>query len=308
MAGSSDTKEASLSPKQGEGASAPKKKSFQPTTLLAVIMGVVALGLALYAPAAQWWNSLLHARAVAELNEATAIGPEERLRKIREEAYAYNTKFLSSGDNSDYMEQLNPIGNDIMGRVKIPVIDVDLPIYHTSSDAVLRKGAGHMEETTLPVGGKATHAAVTAHRGLAESRLFTDLDKVGLGDRFTLEVAGDVLTYEVETVRIVKPTETDWLLVDPERDLVTLITCDPLGINTERMLVTGYRIFPTPIADLENANAPSDQPGIPWWMLAAVAGLIAIGGLVVWSKRGQKDAAEDPGSVSSKKDMTSDAR
>lgn len=286
--------------KTGEGQAPKTKMNIQ--ILLAIVMGVVALGLALYAPAAQWWNSLLHSRAVAELNEATVIGPEERLAQIRSDAYEYNAKFLASGDNSDYMEQLNPVGNGIMGRIKIPVINVDLPIYHTSSDPVLRRGAGHMEDTTLPVGGTATHAAITAHRGLAESKLFTDLDKVDVGDHFVLEVSGDVLTYEVNTVRIVKPDETDWLLVDPDQDLVTLITCDPLGINTERMLVTGHRILPTPIAHVESANSPSSQPGFPWWMAWAGLGLATIAGLVIWNRKGaatKKSEKDEGGEVES---------
>ena len=212
-------------------------------------------------------------------------GLEERLLQLREDAHEYNKKLLSSGDNSDYMSQLNLTSSGVMGRIKIPVIDVDLPIYHTSSDTVLRMGAGHMEETTLPVGGKATHAAITAHRGLAESVLFTHLDQVGVGDRFTLEVAGEVLTYEVDTVRIVAPTETDWLLVDPDRDLVTLITCDPLGINTGRMLVTGERVIPTPVEDIEGAMQRSDQPRFPWWLVAAVAGVLVLGGLARWARK-----------------------
>lgn len=268
-----------------KGADASRRSiRFRPEILLGTLMGVVALGLALYAPAAQWWNSRLSAQVVAELNQVEAVGPEPMLRQLWDDAHGYNKQFLASGDNSDYFNQLDPLSNGVMGRIKIPVIGVDLPIYHTSSDAVLRKGAGHMEDTTLPVGGVATHAAITAHRGLAESRLFTDLDKVGVGDRFTLEVAGEVLTYQVETVRIVSPTETDWLLVDPNRDLVTLITCDPLGINTERMLVTGERVTPTPIGDIENAGRPSNQPGFPWWLLVAGGGLAGIGGLVVWSQ------------------------
>ena len=260
-------------------------------TLLAILMGVTALGLALYAPIAQWWNSYLHAQAVAELNEATVAGPEERLEKLRADAHAYNQKFLASGDNSDYMSQLNMLPGGLMGRVKIPKINVDLPIFHTSSDAVLRQGAGHMEETTLPVGGETTHAAITAHRGLAEATLFTHLDEVGVGDRFTLEIAGDVLVYEVETVRIVSPDETDWLLVQPGRDLVTLITCDPLGINTERMLVTGHRIEPTPIEDVEAAGKRSEQPAFPWWLVAAVVGVVAIVFAARWATKPAKPKA-----------------
>lgn len=223
------------------------------------------------------------------MNADTDRGPERRLLRLREDAQTYNRKLLATGDNSDYLDQLDPVGNGVMGRIKIPKIEVDLPIFHTANDDVLRKGAGHMEETTLPVGGIPSHAAITAHRGLAESRLFTDLDQLGVGDRFTLEVAGEVLTYEVETTRIVAPTETEWLLVDSHRDLVTLITCDPLGINSERMLVTGHRLSPTPLEDLESAGQPSSQPSFPWWMMVAGAGTIGKFVAVRWARRPIKE-------------------
>lgn len=253
-----------------------EKKNVTGQLVIGVLMGIIALGLALYVPFSQWWNDREHAKALAELNAAVQAGPEERIAKIREDARAYNTAFLASGDNSGYAQQLDPFGDGVMGRIKIDKINVDLPIYHYSTDDVLRKGAGHMEETTLPVGGKATHAAITAHRGLAESRLFTDLDQVDVGDSFTIEVLGDALVYEVVTKRIVEPTETQWLVTDRDRDLVTLITCDPLGVNTERMLVTGERIFPTPQAAIDDVGKDSELPGFPWWLVAAAGGFALI--------------------------------
>ena len=263
------------------------KKLFK--IIVPVLMMVTALGLGLYPYYSQWWNDRIHAEVLSQLNDVVAVGPEERLENIRQAAHEYNQKFIATGDNSDYMQQLSPIdGSDLMGRIKIPSINVDIPIYHTSSDAILRKGAGHMEETTLPVGGKSTHAAITAHRGLAESVLFTNLDKVKVGDTFTIEVLGEPIVYQVETVRIVAPTETDWLKVDPDRDLVTLITCDPLGINTERMLVTGERTLPTPIKAIKEANAPVETGGIPWWIIVVVAGVIVTSYLAYWSTNSKK--------------------
>ncbi|WRS29056.1 class C sortase [Actinomycetaceae bacterium MB13-C1-2] len=248
-------------------------------------MAVAALGIALYTPFAQWWNDREHAKALSELSEAVVVGPEERLLQILADAEDYNRRFLASHDNSDYVSQLDPIGDGTMGRIKIDKIKVDLPIYHTSSDRVLRKGAGHMDETTLPIGGLATHAAITAHRGLVESKLFTDLDKVNVGDTFTLEILGEALVYQVQTVRIVAPEETDWLVADPNKDLVTLITCDPLGINTERMLVTGERVFPTPVEAQESVGEPSNLPEFPWWLVGLITGLTVIAGAVWYSRR-----------------------
>ena len=269
------------------------KKGFPWRIALGVLLGLFALAAALYQPFSQWWNDKEHAKAIAGLNEVVAVGPEERLAQIRQDAIEYNKKFLASGDNSDYLNQLDPTSTGMIGRIKIPAINIDIPIYHTSSDSVLKKGAGHMEETTLPVGGPSTHAAITAHRGLAESKLFTDLDKVKIGDTFTLEILGEPLVYEVKTTRIVEPTETQWLTVEPNRDLVTLITCDPLGINTERMLVTGERIYPTPPAAYEDAAKDSDLPGFPTWALWLTAGLVFLGGMVWYTIRPTKKKEVD---------------
>lgn len=244
--------------------------------VLSVACALIALTLVLYAPAARWWNDYLHAQAIKDVNATVAEGPQSRFDAIRADAQAYNARLMASGDTDGYADQLNPYGDGLMGRIKIPTIGVDLPIYHTSSDAVLRKGAGHMEETTLPVGGLGTHAAITAHRGLAQSTLFTNLDKVGMGDTFTLEILGEPLVYRVETVRIVEPTETQWLVPDPTKDQVTLITCDPLGINTERMLVSGTRITPTPPQAYEELGAPSRLPGFPWFAVLGAGGLLVV--------------------------------
>ena len=252
-----------------------------------IILGFVTVGMGSYYFAAPWWNSLLHAHVINELSAASAsTNAEDKNEKLRLEAHDYNLKFLASGDNSNYMYMMGDTGAHIIGRIKIPKIKVDLPIYKMppeSADEVLRKGAGHMMETTLPVGGTATHAAITAHRGLASSMLFTDLDQVKVGDEFTIETLGRALVYRVDTVRIVDPDETDWLVVDPDRDLVTLITCDPLGINSHRMLVTGERIYPTPEYALKDLGKKSDQPGFPWWILGFIAGGGAVVAISFWA-------------------------
>lgn len=260
---------------------------------LFVVMGLAALAVGLYPSASQWWNSYLQAQALRNANTAMSEWPPERFKEIRREAEEYNQRLSAGLDVSDYLDQLNPFGNGLMGRIKIPHIDVDLPIYHTSNDAVLRKGAGHMPETSLPVGGAGTHAAITAHRGLAESVLFTHLDKVGIGDTFTLEILGVPQVYEVFDVRIVPPTESEWLKIDPNRDLVTLITCDPIGINTERILVTGERVHPTPQSAYDELD---DDPGVrfPWWMVIAAAGIVVIA-LMARSTRTVREDEDESG-------------
>ncbi|MFT3942630.1 MAG: class C sortase [Ancrocorticia sp.] len=263
-------------------------------------LALVALTLFLYPPGMQWWNSYINAKELAKMVQMVEAGPPERLQKILKAAEAYNEQLKIGARPDDYMEQLDPSGDGQIGRVKIASIDVDLPIYHTASHEVLRKGAGHMPETSLPVGGIGTHAAITAHRGLAESLLFTHLDKVGLEDTFSLEVAGRVLVYKVFDIKIVKPEESDWLKKDDSRDLVTLITCDPLGINTERMLVTGERIIPTPERDLEDANKKSNQPHFPWWLVEWLGGaalIVSFGRYLIVRDRRAAAAAEPAGST-----------
>lgn len=255
-----------------------------------VVFMILALGVGLYPYYSQWWNDRLQDKELATLTNMTQIGPEVKYAKIFEAAQEYNKKFTTTGDNSDYMHQLRMLeSSGLMGRITIPVINVDLPIYHTSTDEVLRKGAGHMPETTLPVGGKATHAAITAHRGLAESVLFTNLDKVKKGDRFYIEVSGQTLAYEVNDVRIVKPDETKWLQIDPDKDLVTLVTCDPLGINTDRMLVTGERVEMDSVKAAEELKKQKISKPFPWWIFVAVGGIIFVGGISYWSVKPKKE-------------------
>lgn len=181
----------------------------------------------------------------------------------------------------DYNQILRADESGMIGRIRIDKIDVDLPIYHGTSDGVLLKGVGHLEGSSLPVGGVGTHAVLTGHRGLANAELFTRLDEVDVGDRFTLEVMGEVLTYEVKDTRVVEPTDTEALRIDRERDLVTLITCTPLGINTHRILVTGERVLPTPQSDIDDAGKRPELPRFPWWAVG-LAALVVADGVFVW--------------------------
>jgi sortase A len=186
----------------------------------------------------------------------------------------------SEGGQLDYDSLLaDPTG--VMARLRIPAIDVDLPIYHGTSDATLLKGVGHLEGTSLPVGGEGTHSVLTGHRGLASATLFTNLDKVKEGDTFTIEVLDQVLTYQVIRTQVVDPSDTASLRATAGEDLVTLVTCTPLGINSQRILVTGERITPTPQEDLDAAGSVPDIPGFPWWAAALAAGVVLVG-VFVW--------------------------
>lgn len=168
-----------------------------------------------------------------------------------------------------------------MGRLRIPVIDADLPIYHGTSDAVLERGVGHLQGTSLPVGGADQHSVLTAHRGLASSELFSHLDRVEIDDRFTIEVFGEVLTYRVVDTQVVRPDATESLYPQIGKDLVTLVTCTPLGVNSHRILVTGERITPTPTEDLDRAGDVPEVPGFPWWVVI-IGGAVILLSAAVW--------------------------
>jgi len=180
-----------------------------------------------------------------------------------------------------YDQILDVNGAGLMARLKIPSIDLDLPVYHGTADQTLLEGLGHLEGTSLPVGGPGTRSVITGHRGLANAVMFTNLDRVETGDTFVIEVFGEVLTYRVVETKVVEPEQTEELRAEPGRDLVTLVTCTPLGINTHRILVTGERIVPTPAEDLAAAGSPPDVPGFPWWAVILTGGVVLIG-LYVW--------------------------
>lgn len=186
------------------------------------------------------------------------------------------------GDSSSKYNNLlvaNPDG--LMARLRIPAINQDLPVYHGTSDDTLERGLGHLEGTSLPVGGADTHAVITGHSGLATAELFTHLNLVKKGDIFTIEVFGEVLNYKVINTQIVEPDDTKALYPQKGRDLVTLVTCTPLGINSQRILVTGERVDAKPQKDVAALSKPPNAPPFPWWMVY-LGGGVAASGLYVW--------------------------
>ena len=227
--------------------------------------------------AAHDYNDALKSGALVKPGERKAIGT--------------GTMVESGGKLWDYHDILNG-GDDygFIGRIKIPTAEVDLPVYHTSYDDVLLVGAGHLEGTSLPVGGEGTRAVITAHRGMANATMFTYLDRVQPGDLITLEVFGEVLVYQVFESKVVAPEDTESIRPDPERDLLTLVTCTPLGINTERILVTGERIFPTPQKAVDEAGKPSELPRFPWWIFVLLGAIVLDVLWLVWNYKGANRA------------------
>lgn len=261
--------------------------------LLTVMVMLVGIGLLEYPQLASWFSQYYQSQLIVDVSgEQHEVASPELVSEISR-ANNYN-KLLETGallaantnkptadanqvSDFDYNSLLRATSTGVMARLRIPAIDVDLPVYHGTDDVTLTKGVGHLEGTSLPVGGRSQHSVLTAHRGLPEAALFNDLDRVKIGDRFTIEVFGEVLTYEVFDTRVVEPEDTDTLRAVAGEDLVTLVTCTPLGINTHRYLVTAKRVTPTPIKDLEQAGTQPTIPGFPWWaVIFALALLLAI--------------------------------
>ena len=224
------------------------KKNF--VSLLVLLMALVGLGLLVYPTFSDWWNSFHQSRAVAGYAQAVADLDPDRYKEVFEAAERYNEKLcltdvlwnMSDEQKKEYNALLDVNGSGIMGYLDIPKINVTLPIYHGTDEAVLQVAIGHLAGTSLPVGGTGTHCSVSGHRGLPSARLFTDLDKLAPGDNWTVTVLDRTVTYEVDQIRIVLPSEVSELKIDPEKDYFTLITCTPYGINSHRLLVRGHRV------------------------------------------------------------------
>lgn len=225
--------------------------------LVICIIFLAGLSLLLYPFVANQWNNYRQKQLIS--NYEQVVSEKEAAEGIdydaeRKKAEDYNEALLpcvlpdsfalaeSSGVDPVYMNTLNIAGDEMMGSVEIPKINIKIPIYHTTEEEVLNKGAGHLEGSSLPVGGANTHAVISAHRGLPSASLFTDLDQMKVGDHFLLHVLDETLCYEVDKISVVKPEDTTALAVEDGQDLVTLLTCTPYGVNTERLLVRGHRV------------------------------------------------------------------
>ncbi len=220
------------------------------STILLLVVFLTGLSLLLYPTVSDYWNSLHQSRAIATYAEQVAELDDESYQQTWADAKAYNaaladkkTRLVPTEEDTAYYESLLDVtGNGIMGYIEIPSIGVSLPIYHGVEDTVLQIAIGHIEGTSLPVGGIGTHCVVSGHRGLPSAKLFTDLDKLVEGDVFLLRVLDEVLTYEVDQIHIVEPHEVDLLNISETEDLCTLVTCTPYGVNSHRLLVRGHRI------------------------------------------------------------------
>ena len=226
-----------------------KKKKGNFTTLLILVL-LAGLSLLLYPSLSDYWNSFHQTRAIATYAEKVANLNQDQYDEIWAAAESYNASLtdrvnaylLSDAQKEEYQQLLNVSGLGVMGYIEIPSIDCSLPIYHGTEESVLQIAVGHLEWSSLPVGGESTHCVLSGHRGLPSAKLFTNLDKLQTGDIFMLRVLDNVLTYEVDQILIVEPQETEALRIEEGKDYCTLVTCTPYGINTHRLLVRGHRI------------------------------------------------------------------
>ena len=244
-----------------------KKKGNHLITILLVLIFLLGLSLLLYPAVSDYWNSKHQTRAIAVYSEEVSGLDEDQYQALWEAAAAYNASLLERDNayllteeqKAAYEQLLNVSGLGIMGYIEIPSIDCSLPIYHGTEESVLQIAIGHLEWTSLPVGGESTHCVLSGHRGLPSAKLFTNLDKLQEGDVFLLRVLDEVLTYEVDQILIVEPQETGALRIVEGEDLCTLVTCTPYGINTHRLLVRGHRIENAPEARLVRVTADAVQ-------------------------------------------------
>lgn len=241
-----------------------KKKADNFINIILVLVLLVGLSLLLYPTVSDYWNSFHQTRAITTYVEEVADLDKEEYERLWNAAQEYNRALAQRGTDfsmteeqiDEYEQMLDISGLGIMGYIEIPEIKCSLPIYHGTDEAVLQIAIGHLEWSSLPVGGENSHCVLSGHRGLPSAKLFTNLDQLKEGDIFMLRVLDEVLTYEVDQIRIVEPQEVTDLQIENGKDYCTLVTCTPYGINTHRLLVRGHRI--ENIADSDSIHITAD--------------------------------------------------
>ena len=242
--------------------------------LLALALLLVGLGVLSYPTLSDYVNRINGSFAIRALNDTLARAEPETIAAQRRLAEEYNAA-LGTGEGTGY-DAILDFGNGIMGRIQIPKIGVDLPIYHGTSSLVLEKGVGHMPGTAFPIGGSGSHAVLTGHTGLPTAELFTDLTKLEVGDRFCIHILREILVYRVDQIRVVLPAEAEALSAVPGEDHCTLVTCTPYGINSHRLLVRGIREAVAAEEASQVLQAGEERVSVPPVLLAAAAAAVGI--------------------------------
>lgn len=270
--------------------------------ILVIVAGLLVL---LYPTISNFLIEQNASRAVASYDQATVDMTDQEREQMLAAAHAYNDALAAASGVSTtpeggepaqagegYEDLLDLNGNGMMGYIIIPKLNVELPIYHGVEEKVLQVGVGHLENTSLPVGGESTHASLSGHRGLPSAKLFTDLDQMEVGDQFYIKVLGETLAYEVHSVETVLPHETESLAIQAGEDLVTLITCTPYGINSHRLLVHAHRIPYVPEMDdvIDSVGGFINIP-LPYLLLMIALVVLAVF-LVVLKVRNDREEKE----------------
>lgn len=255
--------------------------------LTGIVLVLVSVGLISYPFVSDYLNSLNSDSAVLQYIGSAKDNSDEVNQRLLDEANEYNKSLLGSvvqsdpfaeykNENINYLQLLKLDGTDVMATIEIPSIDVNLPIYHGTSDDVLKKGIGHLSSSSLPVGGKGTHTILTGHTGYSSVKLFSDLNKLKKGDVFKINVLGETLCYKVDNISTVLPENTELLQIDSEKDYATLVTCTPFGINSHRLLVRGERVSNEEPEVNENLTKKNGSTWLEEYVYALVLGLGAM--------------------------------
>lgn len=263
------------------------------STILLIVGFLVGLSLLLYPTVSDYWNSMHQSRAITSYAEHVADIDDSLYESLWADAQAYNASLLEKADRftlsdedlAEYEQMLAVPGTNVIGYIEIDKINCYLPIYHGTDDAVLQVGVGHLEGTSLPVGGAGTHCVLSGHRGLPSAKLFTDLDQLEVGDTFVLYVLDETLTYEVDQIRIVEPTDLSDLAIEEGKDYCTLMTCTPYGINTHRLLVRGHRVENAASTLRVPADAMQIEPMTVAPLVAVPILILLLLGLLVKTRR-----------------------
>lgn len=265
--------------------------------LILIIAFLAGLSLLLYPGFSDYWNQFHQSRAIAGYAETVAAMDDGEYERLWNAAEDYNRRLAEIAAEyalpdelpEEYAQQLNVGGDGVMGYVEIPEIECSLPIYHGTDDAVLQSAVGHIEWSSLPVGGESSHCVISGHRGLPSAKLFTNLDKLVEGDLFFLQVLDETLSYEVDQIRIVEPQELSDLQIEAGKDYCTLVTCTPYGVNTHRLLVRGHRVDNEVLAQTVRVTSDAIQvePVLVATALAVPVLLILIIWLIVHDSRKQ---------------------
>jgi len=258
------------------------------SSFILIIIFLIGLSLLLYPTFSDYWNSLHQSRAISSYVHNVADLDKERYDQMWADAENYNKQilervnpyFISDAERQAYSECLNISSDGMMGYIEIPTINCLLPIYHGINDTVLQRAIGHIDYTSLPIGGESTHSALSGHRGLPSAKLFSTLDKLDEGDLFLIRIMDETLTYEVDQILIVEPTETSSLEIVEGEDYCTLITCTPYGVNTHRLLVRGHRVDAREISSSIRVTADAIQ--IEPIVVAPIIAVLLLLIMIVW--------------------------